>query len=235
MNQGSKATLRQKAIRFVIVLTAVSLTSGVALSGLYKASRTAIRANQAKSFESKLLEVLGDARNPKPVGDYPENTPPEDMVYVAGTDNGVRYATIGSQRGYQSTISVLASVDAPKPEMAAPEDPTIYAVAVVASEETPGLGENIKMVEPEVSLWGALLGGGKANGHPAKRPAFQEQFSGKRLSELVVEKRPGRAGIVPITGATISSRATTEAARKAVERIIQRTRELYGSSAAAKP
>ena len=86
------------------------------------------------------------------------------------------------------------------------------------------LGEKIRDVEKDVSIWGAIAGQKSTPG----RPWFQEQFSNKRLSDLVVEKRKDSEKIAALTGATITSEATTEAVRIAVKRIIERSAEVYG-------
>lgn len=145
---------------------------------------------------------------------------PEDAVFLARTAAGVRYAAFGSAQGYQSRIVVLAAVDAPN-DGSIGEDPVIYRVAVVSSNETPGLGENIKKVATDVSLW-AVLAHPKGSA-PAGPPRYEflGQFEGKRLVELEIDKSGEKGGIVPVTGATISSRATVRAVRSAVQKIIE--------------
>jgi Na+-translocating ferredoxin:NAD+ oxidoreductase RnfG subunit len=154
-----------------------------------------------------------------------------EALFIGSTDGGARYVARGSEPGYQSEVVVLVAVDA-EPRQPVAEDPVIYRMAVVSSEETPGLGENIKSVEKDVSLWAALTRVFTGGGLPAqeKRPWFQGQFSGKRLSDLVVQKRADTEMIRPITGATITSKAATAAARQAAQRIIETTAALYGEA-----
>jgi len=149
---------------------------------------------------------------------------PEKALFIARRGNGVRYVATGSAKGYQSRIVVLAAVDASRPGRQVEEDPVIARVAVVSSGETPGLGENIKQVKAEVSLWAALAGKGVA---ASRRPWFQEQFSKKRLSELPSREKWDTKKLDRITGATITSLATANAVRAAVKRIIRMTAELY--------
>ena len=61
------------------------------------------------------------------------------------------------------------------------------------------------------------------------RPWFQQQFSDKALTlaELKVVKQADPKGIVAITGATITSEATTQAVRNAVQAIIDTTAKTY--------
>ena len=155
--------------------------------------------------KAALAEVLEEADGYPAVGDYPEGAKEEDKVYMNETSSGILYAAMGVAQGYQSQIKVLVSVAAPGSRTPVGDDPVIHRMAVVESTETPGLGENIKAVEKDVSVWGAMAG----EKPTPQRPWFQEQFSGKRLSDLVVEKRPGTDRIAAVTGATITSRAAT--------------------------
>jgi Na+-translocating ferredoxin:NAD+ oxidoreductase RnfG subunit len=225
MNQKAAPSVGKKVVQYAVVLTGICLvcTAGVAI--LYVMSKARIAQNAASTFRGKLKDVLGDAQDPQPLG--AAEADPLDDVNVARTENGVRYAATGAAQGYQSQVSVLVSVDAPSAEASLGDDPTIYRLVVLDSKETPGLGEEIRKVQSDTTLWGMFLGKG---GDTSRRPAFQEQFSGKKLSDLVVDAKDSNR-IVPITGATITSRATTNAARLAVQRIIQKTQEMHGKAA----
>jgi Na+-translocating ferredoxin:NAD+ oxidoreductase RnfG subunit len=210
MTDQPKSDLGRKLATYVAVLTGICLVSAAGVSALYTVSIERIRANAKKSFNESLALVMGEATDTRPINPGAAET---EIVYAGRLPDGrTRYAALGSAQGYQSRIVVLVSVDGP-----VGADPVINAVAVVSSGETPGLGEDIHKVEADVTLWGAIIGAG--NGEQ-RRPAFQEQFSGKKLSDLKVRKGAGPDGIIPITGATISSRAVTNAARQGVERII---------------
>ncbi|MFW6456887.1 MAG: FMN-binding protein [Planctomycetota bacterium] len=218
----TKNQLARKVVLYSAVLMGVCLVSAAGVSVLYVTNRGRIQQNQMKSFRQSLSVVLGDADDAQPLD---EETPVNEAdVLVAPMDDGVRYVVRGSARGYQSVIEVLVSIDADSADSPLNSDPTIHRVAVVSSQETPGLGENINKVEKDVSLWAAMLGRGNGDGND--RPWFQAQFNGKRLSDLEVRKEDD-SGIEPITGATITSRGTTEAVRNAAETLIEKTRELY--------
>jgi len=216
---------RQNAGLFsgVAILAAICLVSGLGVGLLYVKMKPSILANQRAVFDSTLAIVLGEDAQRAEVGEYPDGTPPEERVYVVNGPSGVLYAAMGSVRGYQSDVKVLVSVRADSAGAPLGEDPVIHRMAVVSSEETPGLGENVKAVQQDVSIWAALTGAQSR----AKRPWFQEQFTGKRLSDLTVEKRRDTDKIAAMTGATITSTAATDAARQAVRKIIERTREVY--------
>jgi len=229
MNEKKPVNMPLKILHYAAVLMGVCLASGAGVSLVYVTSRDRIEANQQKAFEARLQAVLGDAEDCRSLNEKEPPESPADAVYVARTDAGVRYVAAGSAQGYQSKVTVLVSVDAADPETPGDGDPAVYRLVVLESQETPGLGENVNAVQSDVSLWSAILGRG-GNGEQ-KRPPFQEQFTGKRLSDLQVTGRDGQ--ITPITGATITSTATTVAAREAIGKIVARTRELYGEPRAA--
>ncbi len=208
----------------IAILAAICLVSGLGVALLYVKMEPEIEANQQAVFDSTLAIVLGTEGTRGLVGDYPAGTPQEDKVYVMQTPSGVFYAATGSVRGYQSEVKVLVSVKADGPDRPVTEAAPIRTMAIVSSEETPGLGENAKAVEQDVSFWAALTG---ARSKP-KRPAFQAQFSGRSLDDLVVVKQKTDKNIEAMTGATITSTAATNAARQAIEKIIKRTAEVYG-------
>jgi len=207
----------------VAILTAICLVSGLGVGLLYVKMKPSILANQQAVFDSTLAVVVGEGAERVEVGEYPAKTLPEDRVYVVNGPSGVLYAAMGSVRGYQSDVKVLVSVRADSAGAPLGADPVIHRMAIVSSEETPGLGENVKTVQQDVSFWAALTGAKSQ----ARRPWFQEQFTGKRLSDLIVEKRKDTDHIAAVTGATVTSTAATNAARLAVEKTIERTAECY--------
>jgi len=218
---------KKLSLRGVIVLACICLVSGAGVSLLQWAFQDDIGQKMASVFHDALAQVLGEAEDYPAVGDYEDGTPEDAKVYMNRADGQVLYAGMGEAQGYQSRIKVLVSVQAESPDAPLGDDPVIRRLAVVSSQETPGLGENINAVEKDVSIWAKAAGKEPADAAP-KRPWFQEQFSGRRLSDLVVEKTPGTEKIMAVTGATITSKATTEAARNAVQNIISKTNEAYG-------
>ncbi len=219
----------------IIVLALICLGSGLGVGTLYSQMKQDIEHKRENVFQESLAEVLGPADQYQTVGEYAPDALREEIVYRNETDSGVFYAAMGSTNGYQSKIRVLASVKVKEPDRPVGDDPVIHRISVVFSQETPGLGARVEEVQKDVSLWARLMG---RTTQGSGRPWFQEQFDNKKLSDLKVEKdQGGDSGVEgttqatplrPITGATITSRATTGAVRKAVENIIKRTTEVYG-------
>ncbi len=208
--------LTGRILHYAGVLTAVCLLSGAGVSLLYVAGAERIGEQKQKAFEGALEVVIGEAGDPEELI--------EGRLWAAHLpeNGGVRYVAEGIARGYQSDIRVMVSVDAESPGSAVASDARIHRLVVLSSAETPGLGENINLVRRTVSLWEAILG----RREPPGRPNFQTRFSGKSIDELVLEEEGG--AIEPVTGATESSRAVVEAARRALSTILEETGRLYG-------
>jgi len=79
-------------------------------------------------------------------------------------------------------------------------DGVIKGIEVLQHQETPGLGSKIKEIRPGES-----------------EPYFLKQFKGKEASTVVVRKN-----IDAITGATISSKALTDAVRTTVDEFLEK-------------
>jgi RnfABCDGE-type electron transport complex G subunit len=226
MTENDKPSVLLKMIHYGAVLMAVCLASGAGLSLLYTRNKSKIEQNEMEVRRSALNKAMGKAKllQEEQLSRWAEN---EEIVFSARTPDGSgRYVTQGSAQGYQSIVRVLVAVDAPSPGAPTAENPTIQRLVVLSSQETPGLGERINEVQKDVSLWGAIarsFSGEKAGSE--RRPAFQKRFSGKKLSDLKVSKSESDAGIMPITGATITSTAVTTAARRAAERIVKQSRK----------
>jgi electron transport complex protein RnfG len=82
-------------------------------------------------------------------------------------------------------------------------DGTIEGVAVLEHSETPGLGAKINEIKPGES-----------------EPWFLKQFKGKNAGAIAVKK-----DIDAITGATISSKAVTDAIRKTAEELLTKLKK----------
>ena len=82
---------------------------------------------------------------------------------------------------------------------------TIQGVAVLEHSETPGLGAKINEIRPGES-----------------EPWFLKQFRGKSAGTIAIKK-----DIDAITGATISSKAVTDAIRKTVDDLLSKLKKGY--------
>jgi len=231
MSEPQEAAARKdRGRQAVIILILICLGSGAGVSIMFWLMKDEIAAKEKSVFVGALAGVLGEAEEYPVVGAYPSGTKDEDKVYVNATSAGVLYAAMGEAQGYQSVIKVLVSVEASAPETPVGDDPVIHEVAVVDSRETPGIGEEIKAVEKDVSIWAKVAGAQET----PKKPRFLAQFGAngangpKRVSDLGSDDGKSVGRIVAVTGATMTSRAVTQAVRNAVKKIAARTAEVYG-------
>jgi electron transport complex protein RnfG len=153
----------------------------------------------AEKFSEKKKAALADGRS---------------LDYYEGYGTGgevAGYALAAERQGYQSLLKVLVGIDPAG---------TIQGIKVVEQTETPGLGARVDEVEARGTLWGRIAGvfrGEKAKEEQPAQPWFQAQYKGLTPAELKL-LRPGQdgKGIHALTGATITSRACTDAVRDSI-------------------
>ncbi|MEI6634552.1 MAG: FMN-binding protein [Chlamydiota bacterium] len=208
-------------VKLCAILTVVCMLNGLAIGYVYDASRVAIEKTaaatlagslklvvpRAEKFSEKKQAALADGRSL----DYYEGYGPGGAV--AG------YALAAERQGYQSLLKVLVGIDPAG---------TIEGIKVIEQAETPGLGARVDEVEARGTLWGRIAGmfrGAAAEKEPAQ-PWFQSQYKGLAPAELKL-LRPGRdgRGIHALTGATITSRALTDAVRDSIELFLATKKE----------
>jgi electron transport complex protein RnfG len=191
----------------------VCLLNGLALGLVYKFTKGSIDRAAAKTLTESLKLVVPQAAR---FSDRKECPLPEGKAisyYEAYAKNGevVGYAILGERQGYQSVLKVLVGIN---------PGGIIQGIKVLQQAETPGLGARIDEVQTKETLWTYLASLFKK--HDAvvadQQPWFQEQYRGLSANELVLLKasQKGR-GIHAITGATITSRALTQAVRDSIE------------------
>ena len=212
MSDQNSVSIKAQFLGAVIVLGGICLASGLGMALVYSGLRESIEEKKQEALGKRLEDVLGKQEE-YPLLDVPADTP----VYYARQDSHVLLATMGAAKGYQSTIDVLVSVKVPDNGFD-PDDPAtwpeigqetaVYRMAVVSSGETPGLGERIKEVSKDVSIWGRLRGETEP---PGKRAAFQKEFDSVTWQNVALTSNGGE--IDALTGATITSRATVAAVR----------------------
>lgn len=200
-------------VKLCVILTVVCMLNGLAIGYVYDASRAAIKKTaaatladslrlvvpRAEKFSGKKQAALADGRSL----DYYEGYGPGGAV--AG------YALAAERQGYQSLLKVLVGIDPAG---------TIEGIKVIEQAETPGLGARVDEVEARGTLWGRIAGmfrGAAAAGEVPAEPWFQAQYRGLTPAELKL-LRPGQdgKGIHALTGATITSRACTDAVRDSI-------------------
>ncbi|HOE27719.1 MAG: RnfABCDGE type electron transport complex subunit G [Candidatus Aureabacteria bacterium] len=201
--------------KLCLILTVVCVLNGLALGYVYDATRAAIDRSAAGRLASSLALVVPGAKS------FSEKKQASlaggrSLDYYEGFDaegKAVGYALSAERQGYQSLLRMLVGIDGAG---------VILGMRVLEQAETPGLGARVDEVETRETLWGrlaALLGAGRAAGGEAPgEPWFQAQYRGLAPSELkLLASAETGGGIHAVTGATVTSRAITDAVRESIE------------------
>ncbi len=179
-------------------LVGVGILCGLLIVGVFLATGPRIAHNRAQALERAVFEVLpGASTRISLVADGSGGLRPADNAGTADTvhagyDEGgqlVGVAIPGAGMGYQDTISVLFGYD--------PAQEAIVGLRVLASRETPGLGDKIEKDPAFLANFTALPVPLAANGRELAQPPRAVKH-GEREAAWEIDG---------ITGATISSQA----------------------------
>ena len=182
-----------KILKNTVILTIITLVSGVALGGVYQITKEPIAKAQEEAKQEAYQQVFEDADAFEVLKVDAQEA--ADAVASAGVDDGAVIdeaveaiqggETIGyvitstDPNGYGGDIQVCVGIQS---------DGTVSGIAILSISETAGLG--MKAAEPD----------------------FYEQYSGKQTDHFYVSKDGGEGEeIDAISGATITSRAVTGA------------------------
>jgi RnfABCDGE-type electron transport complex G subunit len=179
--------------RMIVVLTSIGLISGGFLAGVAHLTRERIALNIQAKIEAGIQEVVDDAAVNKIILEE------EDFTIYKGLDDSKQLAGYAVQAvgiGFQDKITLIFGLD---------ETVThITGLAIVAQNETPGLGAKIKD-------WGAFL-------------QFWEDRDATGLLSLRKPAVDSPEDLLPteintITAATISSRRVLEIVNLSLEKV----------------
>jgi len=142
-------TEKPSAWKMIRAMVGIGLLCGLLIVGVYQATLPAIERNKAEALQRAIFLVLPDASSSSTFrldaeGHFAvlEGEPGDDLVIHAGYDDANRLVGLAVEAGgmgYQDVITVIYgysfAVDA------------IVGVRVLASKETPGLGDRIETDE----------------------------------------------------------------------------------------
>lgn len=176
----------KKSHHMMLTLTLVGVLSSGALVGVYRYTQPIIQLNQQKALKKAIFQVLPEAES------FKEIVKNGKSIYKGLNFSGevVGYAFVGEGPGYQGIIKLMIGVD--------PELKKTFAIEILESVETPGLGQKITT------------------------SFFKEQFHHLEIipSLRLVKKKPSLPNeIQAITGATISSQAVVDIVNREVARV----------------
>lgn len=175
-------------IRIALILMLICLVATGFLVGIYNLTKLKIEEQQYSKKMTALKIVLKEADN-----DFLEKEINGFTYYEGRNKNNevVGYCFEANGKGYGGTIRVLIGID---------KNYKITGINVLEHKETPGLGANINKI-----------------GFKEDEPWFLKQFRGKGIDNLVLVKAKTKDNIQAISGATISSKAVTEAVKQRIK------------------
>ncbi len=186
--------MQKDIFKFALILGLVVVIAAGALAWVNDITKPKIIAQQKKAVQEALTFVLPDAIDGVVIP-FPDE---ENVNYYTGyknpdTTNMFGYAFLTFAKGYSSTIRTMVGIDTTG---------SILRIKVLSQQETPGLGTKCEEVKSgETEAW------------------WQVQFKDQNASAVLVDKDGG--DIVSLTGATITSRAITDAIRLKSTDILQ--------------
>ena len=180
-------------IKNTIILTIITLVSGVALGAVYEITKAPIANAQEEAKQEAYKQVFADADSFDDLKvDAKEAA---EAVKAAGVDDGAEInEAVEAKQGGETIGYVITATDPNgyggdiQVSVGIQNDGTVNGIALLSISETAGLG--MKASEPE----------------------FYEQYSDKQTDHFYVSKDGGEGEeIDAISGATITSRAVTGA------------------------
>jgi electron transport complex protein RnfG len=180
------------SVRLAGTLAIAGMLSGFLLAGAYQITKPIIEANKARALREAVLKVVPESTTVSrmalrdgmivPIADDEETADP--LIYGAYDDTGAfcGYAIANSGAGFQDQIDVLFGYD--------PARERVVGMHILASRETPGLGDKIFKDDDFVAIFRDL----------AIEPSIV----------VVKDGRDQPNEVDAITGATISSKAVVK-------------------------
>ncbi len=197
--------MNSNIFRLSVILAIVTTVAAFVLAEIYSITKPRIEMQKQAKTQQALNFVLPNAKYIEPVNkkipikDGKGNVlyEKEEVLYYIGYADeqkkevtGYAFKAFGS--GYSSIIETMVGIDTLG---------KIRKIKIIYQQETPGLGANcVNSEEFNGKKWSI------------------EQFSGKTIEELKVDKDGGP--IVSITGATITSRAITNSIKQKLEKLL---------------
>ena len=219
--------------RLLITLAVVAGASALILAGAYNLTKAAIDDQERNASAKALTAILFADRDGEGNFTLDVKAANEEKTVLAlfrpNDPKPVYYAATGAGSGYNPGVPIRAIVVFTNPEreartllapylaegdLPAAGEKGVFLVGfrVVASAETPGLGEKIRDTRP-TRTWADIVRGRPQNASPDSATDFQRQFRGRDPRAMRLKKDNGDLDV--ITGATVTTRGLTAAFRDA--------------------
>lgn len=202
------------SFRIYAVVVGVGVICGSLILAVHESTRRRIAENRDTYRSRAASAVLPGAETISELRlDPPARPPQAGGSVLAGYDAtgalvGVAIETTG--RGYQDTIRLIYGYS--------PRDQTISGFRILESRETPGLGDRVETDPAFGEQFRGLTIHPSADGSGLEHPI--ELVAAGRSREPGESREPGQ--IDGVTGATVTSRAVTEAIDTSIRRWLPR-------------
>lgn len=192
----------KESLKLLAALTAFCLASGLLLAYTNKVTKLPIEEAKRAGLVEALKKVMPECDNNVVADAKTVKEGNADWVFYVGTSKGALSGIAFKASSLKGYGGLIEVLVGLKP------DGTIHSLQVLsADKETPGLGSKIEA------------------------PKFCDQYNGKSASDTSWAKVTKDGGqIQGITGATISSRAMTEAVRGGLEVYAKHAAEITGTA-----
>ena len=182
-----------KIVKNALILTAITLVSGLLLGGVYEITKEPIQASKEKAKQEAYKSVMSDAEEFETDNSFDEKKAEKILeknkingcylseVAVGKDKSGkeIGYViTSTSKEGYGGEIQISVGVSM---------DGTVTGIEILSINETAGLGMQ------------------------ATEPAFKKQFENVKTDKFEVKKDNPKGNVDALSGATIKTRAVTNA------------------------
>lgn len=182
-----------KIVKNALILTAITLVSGLLLGGVYEITKEPIQASKERAKQEAYKSVMSDAEEFEPDNSFDEKKAEKILeknkingcylseVAVGKDKSGkeIGYViTSTSKEGYGGEIQISVGVSM---------DGTVTGIEILSINETAGLGMQ------------------------ATEPAFKKQFENVKTDKFEVKKDNPKGNVDALSGATITTRAVTNA------------------------
>ncbi|MBR4786374.1 MAG: RnfABCDGE type electron transport complex subunit G [Bacteroidales bacterium] len=189
---------KESLLRLVVVLTAIALVAGLALTGVYALTKDPIETAQAAKKQEALNKVLPGFKGEIRDITVQDNDGEDILVHLAVNPDGSLFGAgveTYTKKAFAGRFDLMVGFDMTG---------TILNTEVIKAGETPGLGDKINKDKSDFAL----------------------QFSNRNPQDfkLIVKKDGG--DVDAITAATISSRAYCDAVQRAYD-VFMKVKEDY--------
>lgn len=184
-----------KIVKNTLILTVITLVSGIGLGFVYEITKEPIKMSQENSKQTAYKTVIKDAKEFQKYEAFDEKEAAKILTEAGLADDSIAEVAVakdssGKDMGYVvSTISKEGYGGDIKVSVGILQDGTVTGIEILSISETAGLG--MKAAEPE----------------------FKNQFSDKKVEQFAYTKtsEKGDDKIDALSGATITTNAVTNA------------------------